>query len=133
MNIIKHKNWYFAISLLVLIPGIVAIFLWGLNLSIDFTGGSRLTLSFNKNVTSQQVQAVEKTLKAEKIKVASIEKSNKLIFVRTSPIDSAQNNKLLNALSKEIDIEQKEFETVGPTIGEETTFNALKAVLIYSG
>ncbi len=101
MNIIGRKNWYFGLSLLVIVTGLIAIFLWGLNLSIDFTGGSRLTLSFNNTVSNNQVQTVDRTLKAGKIKVASIEKSNKLIFVRTSPMDQNQNNKFVSTLSKE--------------------------------
>lgn len=133
MDIIGKKNWYFGISLLVLIPGIIAILLWGLNLSIDFTGGSRLTLSFDNTVGNNQVQIVDKILKTEKIKVAGIEKSNKLIFVRTSPIDSTQNNKFISELSKEFkDVKQQEFEKVGPEIAQETTWNAFKAVGIAS-
>lgn len=133
MNIIGRKNWYFGLSLLILIPGIIAIFLWGLNLSIDFTGGSRLTLSFNNVVSDSHVQAVDKALRNEKIKVASIEKSNKLIFVRTSPIDQSQNNKFTSALSKNFkDVREQEIETIGPAIGQETTWNALKAVGIAS-
>lgn len=133
MNIVGRKNWYFGLSLMVLIPGIIAIFLWGLNLSIDFTGGSRLTLSFNSAVRDNQVQAVNKVLKESGIKVAGIEKSNKLIFIRTSPMDQDQNNKFINALSKEFEgVKQQEFETIGPVIGQETTLNALKAVGIAS-
>ena len=143
MDIIGRKNWYFGFSLLVLIPGIIAIFLWGLNLSIDFTGGSRLTLAFKENVTKNNVELIGKTLKAQGIRTAKIEKSDKLIFVRTAPMDQSQNNKFINFLSKEFsreagsrgagqDVKEQEFETIGPTIGEETTFNALKAVLISS-
>lgn len=133
MNIVGHKNWYFGLSLLVIIPGIIAIFLWGLNLSIDFTGGSRLTLSFNNVVGNKQVQAVDKALKTEKIKAASIEKSSKLIFVRTSPMDQNQNNKFISALSKDFKgVKEQEFETIGPVVGKETTWNALKAVGIAS-
>src|SRR3989338_7789603 len=133
MNIIERKNWYFGLSLLIIIPGIIAIFLWGLNLSIDFTGGSRLTLSFNNAVGNNQVQAVDEILKTEKIKVASIERSNKLIFIRTSPMDQNQNSKFINILSKEFkDVKEHEFETIGPVIGQETTWNALKAVGIAS-
>lgn len=133
MNIIRHKNWYFAISLLVLIPGIIALFLWGLKASIDFTGGSRLTLAFNNSVSQVHVRSVNNILKNQGISVSSIEKSNKLMFVRTSPIDSAQNNKIINVLSKEFkDVKEQEFETIGPTIGQETTLNALKAVVVAS-
>ena len=133
MNIIVHKNWYFGLSLLVIITGLIAIFLWGLNLSIEFTGGSRLTLAFNDVVGDKQIKIVDEALKAEKIKIASIEKSNKLIFVRTSPIDQNQNNKFINTLSKNFkDVKEREFETIGPVIGQETTFNALKAIIIAS-
>lgn len=129
MNVIGHKNWYFGISLLFVVTGVIAIFLWGLNLSIDFTGGSRLTLSFDKVVDNNRIQVVDKTLKAEKIKVASIEKSDKLIFVRTSPMDQNQNNKFISTLSKSFkDVKEQEFETIGPVIGQETTWNAFKAV-----
>jgi preprotein translocase subunit SecF len=133
MNIIGHKNWYFGLSLLIIIPGIVAILLWGLNLSIDFTGGSRLTLSFDKVVDNSRVLAVSKVLKDEKIKVASIEKSNKLIFIRTSPMDQAQNNTFKNNLLASFkDVKEQEFETIGPVVGQETTLNALKAVVVAS-
>lgn len=133
MNIIGRKNWYFGLSLLVIIPGIIAIFLWGLNLSIDFTGGSRLTLSFDKTVGDKQVQAINNSLKTEKIKTASIEKSGKLIIARTSPMDQNQNNKFIASLSKDFkDVKEQEFETIGPVIGQETTLNALKAVGIAS-
>lgn len=133
MDIIGKKNWYFGLSLLVLIPGIIAIFLWGFNLSIDFTGGSRLTLSFENNVTNSHIELVSNVLKNQQIKVASVEKSNKLIFVRTTPIDSAQNSKFISALSKELkDVREQEFETIGPTIGKQTSLNALKAVGIAS-
>jgi preprotein translocase subunit SecF len=133
MNIVGHKNWYFALSLLVIVPGIVAMLLWGLNLSIDFTGGSRLTLSFSNVVNDKQIQTVNKAFEQAKIKVASIEKSGKLIFVRTAPIDQDQNNKFNGFLVKDYkDVKVQEFETIGPVVGQETTLNALKAVGIAS-
>jgi len=133
MNIIKHKNWYFGLSLLVIVPGIIAMCLWGLNLSIDFTSGSLLTLSFNNTVGNNQVQAIEKALKTEKLKVSSIEKSGKLVFVRTSPMDQVQNTKFLDTLSKEYkDVKEQESQTTGPAIGQETAWNAFKAVAIAS-
>jgi preprotein translocase subunit SecF len=133
MNIIKHKNWYFGLSLLVIVPGIIAMLLWGLNLSIDFTSGSLLTLSFNNTVSDTQVQAVKVALKNTGLKVPSVEKSGKLVFVRTSPMDQSQNTKFLNILSKEFkDVKEQESQTTGPAIGQETAWNAFKAVAIAS-
>ena len=44
MNIIKHRYLFFGISLLVIVPGLIALVLWGLPLGIDFTGGSLLEI-----------------------------------------------------------------------------------------
>ena len=46
MNLIKYRYLYFAISLVVIIPGIIALALWKLPLGIDFTGGSLLEVQF---------------------------------------------------------------------------------------
>ena len=46
MNLIKYRYWYFAISLLVIVPGVLALIIWGLPLGIDFTGGSLLEVTF---------------------------------------------------------------------------------------
>ncbi len=133
MDIIGKKYFYFLISLIVLVPGMISLFVYGLNLSIDFTGGTRMTISFPQNVEQKQVDFIRKDLEKEYIKVASIERSGKIAFVRTSPVDQKENNKFLVDLKKEYSLaKQEEFSTIGPTIGEETTLNAVKAVVLAS-
>ena len=133
MDVIGKKKIYFLISLLVLIPGTISLFLYGLNLSIDFTGGTRFTISFSQKVNSNDTSKVRAILNKEKIKVSSIEPSGKLMFVRTEPIPQEKNIKLREEIEnsyKSSNIEQ--FETIGPTIGREITINALKAIVIAS-
>lgn len=132
MNIIGYRNWYFGLSLLVLIPGIIAILLWGLNLSIDFMGGSRIALSFQETVNTETVNTVRKILIDQKVKVPTIEKSNNLVFIRTSTIDEKENSRFMEELSKKFVVKENSFETIGPTIGAETTANAIKAVVLAS-
>ena len=133
MNIIGRKKLYFAISLLVMIPGLISLVLYGLNLSFEFTGGSRITVSFPKEVNSEQTKFIEKNLKDQKIKVASVEQRGKQLIVRTSPIEQKQNEKFDKGLkNKYKDAVIEEFSTVGPTIGRETTINAIKAVILAS-
>jgi preprotein translocase subunit SecF len=45
-NIVQRRYWYFGLSLLVIVPGLIALILWGLPPSIDFTGGSLLEVQF---------------------------------------------------------------------------------------
>lgn len=134
-DIIGKKNWYFLFSFLLIIPGVISLFLYGLNLSIDFTGGSRITLLFNKQVTQVQVSEVRKTFEKQKVEVATLQTSDKEIFVRTKPISEKQDSVLLVELDKNPkigDFKQEQFETIGPIIGQEITLNALKAIGIGS-
>lgn len=127
MNIIGKKNWYFLISLFIIIPGIVSLFLYSLNLSIDFTPGSKLTFSIQNQ---KQIQTIEEVLKTQGIKISNVETSNNLVSYRTQPIDQNKNNQILKDLGS--GIKEEEFETIGPTIGKETTENAIKALIIAS-
>lgn len=133
MDIIGKKYFYFALSLFVVIPGLISLILFGLNLSIDFTGGSRLTLSFPKKVDKGMTFKIRNALEQQKVNVSIIETSDKLAFVRTSIMDQSQNAKFINSLSREFKgVKQTEFETIGPTIGNETTTNAITAVILAS-
>ena len=44
LDIINKRYYFFALSLLIIIPGFVIIFSYGLPLSIDFEGGSLVEL-----------------------------------------------------------------------------------------
>ncbi|MFH1832549.1 MAG: protein translocase subunit SecF [Candidatus Levyibacteriota bacterium] len=131
MNIIEKKYFYFTISLLVIIPGVISLFLWRLNPSIDFVGGSRLTLSFPKQVNNENIKIIKEVLLAQKVELVSIQMSGKQVFIRTPVIDQKKDTEIINQLEKKnSSVKQDEFETIGPTIGSETTINAIKAVIL---
>lgn len=133
MNIIGKKYWYFLISLIIIIPGIISLMLYGLNLSIEFTGGSRLTLSFPKEVSQNQVSTVKNVFSENKIKTLSVEKSGKLVYIRSQSLSEKQDLSVINELKEKLgDFKQEQYETVGPTIGSEITLNAVKALVIAS-
>ncbi len=133
IDIIGKKKYYFLISLILIIPGLISLVLFGLNLSIDFRGGSKMSLLFEKQADQNTINQIREDLESQKIKVSTIEKSNKLVVVRTSNIDQKQNNEFLKTLNKDYkNVKQEEFSTIGPTIGKETTLNAIKATVLAS-
>jgi preprotein translocase subunit SecF len=133
MDIIGKKYLFFLVSLIIIIPGIVALFFYGLSLSIDFTGGSRIGLSMSEKATSKNVATVKSVFNKENVKVSSVEISGNVISVKTQLIDQAKNNQLMQGLAKEINgVKQEGFESIGPTIGSETTSNAIKGIIIAS-
>ncbi len=131
MNLIKHRNWYFAISGIIIIPGIISLILFGLQLGIDFTGGSQFQLSKKVSTPNQQIQSI---VQKDGVKVYSIQDSgSNTVLVRTEPVNQKTNVRVVQSLQN-IDptIQEKSFDTVGPTIGIETTKNAFIAVIIAS-
>lgn len=133
MDIVGKKNLFFTLSLLVIIPGIISLFLWGLKPSIDFAGGSRLTFLFPNTVTQTTVDTIKQVFSSQKVQVATVQYSGKQVIVRTPPIDQSKNASLQNALKQQVgNFKEEEFATIGPTIGSETTLNAFYAVLFAS-
>jgi len=133
MNIIGKKYWYFLFSLIIIIPGIISLLTFGLNLSIEFTGGSRLTLVFPKELSSNQISTLQSVFTQNKIKVATVEKSGNTVFVRSGPVDDKQDVLIMGGIKKSLgNVDQQSYETVGPTIGLETLRNAIYALILAS-
>ncbi len=134
MNIIGKKNIYFLISLLVLIPGLISLWIYGLKLSIDFTGGTRLEYQLQDKVAQIAPDVLRKSIEQEQIAVASIQLSGAdRVIVRTKPLDQKSHQRLVAKLSSQfVNLKEVSIETVGPTIGGETRTNAVKAVFIAS-
>lgn len=134
MNIVNKKYWYFGMSLLVIIPGIISFLLWGLKPSIDFAGGSRIgiqSLGF-KNQSSRE--ELKKIIEAQGVQVNSLQQSGlDTIIIRTKPLDQKNHQKIKRVIEASFkDAKEVGFQTVGPTIGKETTINAIKAIIVAS-
>ena len=133
MNIIKYKNWFFGLSLLVIIPGIFSLALWGLNLSIDFTGGTEMTWLFTKPVTVQTQQVITQTAQKDSVKILSFKPSGSSLQLRTDTLsDKVHTQFVTDAKSTLGNFTEDEYATIGPTIGGETTKNALLGILVAS-
>lgn len=131
MNIIKHRYLFFGISLLVIIPGIIALLVWGLPLSIDFTGGSELDVAFASG-TAPQPAAVFEMLDKAGYKDTTVQSSGTDgLAIRLAEINEDQKNQIVSDLETSYGkVTVNSFTTVGPTIGEEVAQRAMLAVAI---
>lgn len=127
MDIISKKYFYFAISLCILIPGLIAFLVFGLRLSIEFTGGSNIVLSSSKKITSAQISQIKKELESQNIKVVDVRPEGNAMTIHAGVITSDQSNKLASQASS-LGLKQDGLEVIGPTIGKEITQNALLAM-----
>lgn len=130
-NVVKKRYWYFVISLLILIPGVISLIMQGLNLGIDFTGGSMLEITFNQSVSQS---AISDTLKSVGLDgQVQLSNNDTLALIRTSALDEENRAELLTALQEKVgdyDRPGLREDSVGPAMGEELKWNAIKALSI---
>ena len=142
MNFSELRPWFFLISLLVILPGIVFLILApGLNPGIDFTGGSSLTIQFpegsgaNQKAIREKLQAIgypESTVQNLGNSVIDEERYD-LFFLRTKTLDDTKKDLLVTTLNNQFSPEQTNtllsFDLVSAVVAQETVINACWAVL----
>jgi preprotein translocase subunit SecF len=57
-HLTRYKWWFFGISLAVILPGLLALIFWGLNLGIDFTGGAVVEMRFQAPASQVSTNAI---------------------------------------------------------------------------
>lgn len=126
----KFKYWFFGISLVVILPGLFSLARWGLNLSIDFTGGTLLEIQ-NERL---DVSAVRNIFAKNGVEVSTVQKTaNGTYLFRTRNIDLTKKNQIENNIQAKFGpIVEERYETVGPVIGSEQAKNALYSVALAS-
>jgi preprotein translocase subunit SecF len=133
MDIIGKRYWFFGVSLLIIIPGLIALGLGGMKPGIDFTGGSLIEVQFDSGAPPEP-QAVRQTVQAvvgEDVIVQSSGTSGALIKLK--PIDEATQQEILASLKKEYGaVTVLQFESVGPAVGNEVAQRAAGAVALAS-
>ena len=69
-NLVKYRFWFLGVSMLVIIPGVISLLIFHLNLSTDFTGGSRITVTPQKAFNGpDQVEKYLSPFKLESLQV----------------------------------------------------------------
>lgn len=139
LDIVGKRYWYFAFSLLIIIPGLIAMGItWAetgqpFRLAIDFTGGTLLQLKFDKPQAFSSetvVRALEGFgLASNDVQVQTA--GNDTLILRTRALDNTQKVGIEDALKKQYgNFTEQSAETVGPAIGAEVTERAGMAVAI---
>lgn len=128
MQIVQRRKIFYVISLLIIIPGLISLFMQGLNLGIDFTGGSILHIKLEEKVTAGEVRSV---LSQFDLGRAEVQKSGSEFYIRTKELSQEETKELMKALGDKFGkVEFLSAESVGPVIGKELTRNAVLALLI---
>ena len=130
LNILGKRYWFFALSLLIIIPGLIMLGVNGMPLSIDFKGGTYLEVQFPTG-TIPTTEQVKNIYDANSITDAQIQTTDQdTLIIRSSALDEKVRAKIQDELANVAggDIVIIKSDTVGPSIGQGVTRRALEAV-----
>lgn len=130
-NFVKLAKPLIGVSILIVVVGLVILYIFKLNLGIDFSSGTRVDFQSKQAITQQKVEQVVKGsgLKADQIQING--KDNKVATVQfKDDLTRAQDNKLSDNIKSKFG-DTPQINTVSPIIGQELAKNAMLA-LIYA-
>ena len=103
MNYVRHRLWFFAVSVLVILPGVGFLATApGLKPGIDFTGGSTLTLSFSAPVEQEDLRLSLASLGQPDSIVQRM--GGSVFFVRTKELQEEAKNLLIDGLVADLSL-----------------------------
>ena len=130
MNLIKYRNYFFVLSLLIIIPGIFAFLSWGLRVGIDFAGGTLWEITSQESIKQLDAKEVKDFLITIPTEVSQTSQtSTNSVILRIKETDETKIKDIKQKLNEKFGAtEDVRLETVGPTISRELTQKALLAV-----
>ena len=145
LNIVGKRGWYFLISALIILPGLVSMIVppgWstldsGLNPGIDFTSGSVMDVRFERPVSQGQIQERMNALGHSEALIQSTGSNS--VLIRTKVLDEAESGGVSERQRIQDDLEDNiagiesiAFDSISPIIAAETVRNTFLALLAAS-
>jgi preprotein translocase subunit SecF len=133
IDILGKRYVFFALSLLIILPGLIMWATGGLPLAIDFTGGSILEISFASGTApvNTDVIALYNTQGITDVQVQPTSDKS-ILIIRTPFLDESQQASIIKAIETKFNekVTIRTSDSVGPTVGREVASRAAVAVAV---
>lgn len=130
IDILSKRYWYFLISIVVILPGLIILFFSGLPLALDFTGGSLLEIQFEggRTLSIEELQVIYENVGIDDTQVQTTEDGT--LLIRSSFLTNEIRDSVLTAMSAQSggEVSIIRFDSVGPSIGSQVAQRAAQAV-----
>jgi preprotein translocase subunit SecF len=128
-DLVGKRYYWFLLSLIIIIPGMLSLVTHGLRLSIDFTGGTLWELQMSRPVQPGEVRDVLAQHGFPDAIVQTADNNVVLIRMKELKEGSPQKTELANALRERFgNFTEQRLESVGPTLGTSIRNRAIAAV-----
>ena len=128
----------FWVSILLVLVSVVLLFAYGLNLGVDFKGGSVVEIEFQEGrPTIDDIKLI--LTEAGLAEVSANNTGDNGIMLRTKELSEPEHQNILSVIRNNFPgVEEKKFDSIGPVIGNElkrksvtATILVLLAVIVY--
>ncbi|MDO8490896.1 MAG: protein translocase subunit SecF [Dehalococcoidia bacterium] len=142
IDFVAKRYWYFLLSVVILVPGIISLFAFGLKPSIEFSSGSTMTVQFDNAVNLTDLRSEMAALGHGDAVVQSVGQSGKEYLLRTRTLEPEQKDAQGNVIPSEKEaIEEAltarfgalkvvDYYSVSPTVASEIVQKTLFAAVI---
>lgn len=132
MNILKNRKIYYAISIAIIILGLIMLMVNGLNYGIDFTGGTSIQIKIGQTITVEDGRKVLDKYDEEASLLHVGSQQDEILIRSKKDFSSDEINKIVDDFQEEFKIKEKEFqsEKFGPFMGKEIRRKALMSSVI---
>ena len=128
----KHALIFNAISFLTFALAVFFLFSRGLHLSVEFTGGTLMEVSYSQPADLQKVRGTVGTLGFSEVQVQNFGSARDVLIrlpAQKGVSSAQQSDKVLAALkANDPDVTLRRTEFVGPQVGDELAEDGLKAL-----
>ena len=132
LDIIKYKKISFTLSAILVGASIILLLVFGLNLGIDFTGGSLIQLKFDQRPSVERVKDTLKPMNLGSLRVQPTEENS--MILKMEFIEEETHQEILKRLRSEFasennKITEERVNTIGPAISSELKENSIYAAV----
>jgi preprotein translocase subunit SecF len=130
IDLVGKRNWFFLISAIVIIPGIISLAVFGLKPGVDFSSGTAMTLHFDKTVELGQLRQKLTGLGYDQAIVQPAGEGD--FFIRLPEMSTDQTTKLKDNLQTGLGttLTISSLYTVSPIVAAGTVRNTFIAVVV---
>lgn len=135
MKIAQNYKIWFAISLVVIAVGVGAALFMGLNLGIDFTGGTMMQIEMGQTVEVAEINSIVEEFDLNPDVIHAGAEKTEIILKTKNSLSNTERMNIFTKVKSEYNLEDTAFigaEQFGPAIGDEIQGRAMIAVLLAS-
>lgn len=130
IKIVEKKKIWFAISIIIIAAGLFSMAFKGLNIGIDFKGGSKVVLELGEDFNKEEVDEIVKNHVSDSVTNTVDETQYQ---IKSTDLDSAKLSALIDELKEKYSFEDDILvsqDEIGASIGKDLTQKSLTALLI---